>query len=193
MMSAREALSIGSKKLNKKGIIGSLFESKLLIKDILQISDEDLISSSEIIYTFQNKHLSKINRDPVFKNYLIRTDKNYKVKVLNAGKNFSFENKKFSDKDCNEEKNNFIKILTDNLNLNSSNFKDIYRKNIDEKRSFDHPDPDNHSVVTNVSFIFDSGNKVMVGCVEREDKTSDLRVILRTKEYSFFINNKAYK
>ena len=70
----------------------------------------DGISSSEIIYTFQNKHLSKINRDPVFKNYLIRTDKNYKVKVLNAGKNFSFENKKFSDKDCNEEKNNFIKI-----------------------------------------------------------------------------------
>jgi hypothetical protein len=33
----------------------------------------------------------------------------------------------------------------------------------------------------------------MVGCVEREDKTNDLRVILRTKEYSFFINNKAYK
>ena len=49
MISAREALSIGSKKLNKKGIIDSLFESKLLIKDILQVSDEDLISSSEII------------------------------------------------------------------------------------------------------------------------------------------------
>ena len=75
-----------------------------------------------------------------------------------------------------------------------STFNDLFTNvKKGKKRTFDHPDPDNHSVVTNVSFIFDSGNKVMVGCVEREDKTSDLRVILRTKEYSFFINNKAYK
>ena len=49
MISAREALSIGSKKLNKKGIIDSLFESKLLIKDILKVSDEDLISSYQTL------------------------------------------------------------------------------------------------------------------------------------------------
>ena len=51
MISAREALSIGSKKLNRKGIADSLFESKILIKDILQVSDEDLIYSSKIFLT----------------------------------------------------------------------------------------------------------------------------------------------
>ena len=75
-----------------------------------------------------------------------------------------------------------------------STFNDLFTNvNRGKKKTFDHPDPDNHSIVTNVSFVFDNGNKVMVGCVERKDKTSDLRVILRTKEYSFFINHKAYK
>ena len=48
MIAVREALSIGSQELTKKGIINSLFETKLLIKNILKISDEDLISTSEV-------------------------------------------------------------------------------------------------------------------------------------------------
>jgi hypothetical protein len=75
-----------------------------------------------------------------------------------------------------------------------STFNDLFTNvKIGKKKTFDHPDPNNHSIVTNVSFTFDNGNKVMVGCVERKDKTSDLRVILRTKEYSYFLNFKAYK
>tara|TARA_B100000965_G_scaffold349205_1_gene322257 strand:- start:1432 stop:2280 length:849 start_codon:yes stop_codon:yes gene_type:complete len=49
MIAVRKALSIGSKKLNQRGIENSLFESKLLIKNILKISDEDLIYSSELV------------------------------------------------------------------------------------------------------------------------------------------------
>ncbi len=48
MISVREALTIGRKQLTKKGVINSLLESRLLIKNILHISDEDLISTSEI-------------------------------------------------------------------------------------------------------------------------------------------------
>ena len=48
MIAVREALSIGRKQLTKKGVINSLFETKLLIKNILKISDEDLIFTSEV-------------------------------------------------------------------------------------------------------------------------------------------------
>ena len=47
-MPVREALAFGRKQLIKKEAINSLFETKLLIKDILNISDEDLISTSEV-------------------------------------------------------------------------------------------------------------------------------------------------
>ena len=48
MIPVREALAFGRKQLTKKEPINSLFETKLLIKDILNISDEDLISTSEV-------------------------------------------------------------------------------------------------------------------------------------------------
>ena len=47
MIAVREALSIGREQLTKKGVINSLFEAKLLIKNILKVSDEDLIFESE--------------------------------------------------------------------------------------------------------------------------------------------------
>ena len=49
MIAIKDAESIGSKQLSKKGIANTLFESKLFIKNILNISDEDLISSSEFL------------------------------------------------------------------------------------------------------------------------------------------------
>ena len=49
MIPIKDAVSIGSKQLSKKGIANTLFESKLFIKNILNISDEDLISSSEFL------------------------------------------------------------------------------------------------------------------------------------------------
>ena len=51
----------------------------------------------------------------------------------------------------------------------------------------------NKSIITSISYYFENGDRVMVGCVDREDKTSDLRVILRAKNYGYFIDNKAYK
>ena len=48
MIAVREALSIGNKELTEKGIINSLLETKLLIKDILNVSEEKLISSTEV-------------------------------------------------------------------------------------------------------------------------------------------------
>tara|TARA_B100000700_G_scaffold320835_1_gene418881 strand:- start:44 stop:892 length:849 start_codon:yes stop_codon:yes gene_type:complete len=71
MITVREALSIGRNKLTKKGIINSLFETKLLIKNILKVSNEDLISTSEVFLsesqfkTFQSFIERRKNSEPI--------------------------------------------------------------------------------------------------------------------------------
>ncbi len=51
MIELRKALSIGREELMKEGIKNSFLESKLLIKDILSISDEDLALSKNLFLT----------------------------------------------------------------------------------------------------------------------------------------------
>ena len=132
-------LSVSSKAEDK---IDQLFGIKLntdisMYANVEEGKISENMSMNETIYTFANDTLKNIERDPLFTSYNVRTDKNYKIKVINAGKRYSFENEKFSDKNCNDDKFNFIKILTDELNLNSSKFKSFYRKNVDKKLKFD--------------------------------------------------------
>ena len=132
-------LSVSSKAEDK---IDQLFGIKLNTDISMYANVEEgkileNMSMNETIYTFANDTLKNIERDPLFASYNVRTDKNYKIKVINAGKRYSFENEKFSDKNCNDDRFNFIKILTDELNLNSSKFKSFYRKNVDKKLKFD--------------------------------------------------------
>tara|TARA_Y100001958_G_C20974808_1_gene368352 strand:- start:62 stop:712 length:651 start_codon:yes stop_codon:yes gene_type:complete len=132
-------LSVSSKAEDK---IDQLFGIKLntdisMYANVEEGKISENMSMNETIYTFANDTLKNIERDPLFTSYNVRTDKNYKIKVVNAGKRYSFENEKFSDKNCNDDKFNFIKILTDELNLNSSKFKSFYRKNVDKKLKFD--------------------------------------------------------
>ena len=71
MITAREALSIGRNELTKKGITNSLFETKLLIKNVLKVSNEDLISTSEVFLsesqfkTFQSFIERRKNSEPI--------------------------------------------------------------------------------------------------------------------------------
>tara|TARA_B100000674_G_C37540603_1_gene778173 strand:+ start:22 stop:672 length:651 start_codon:yes stop_codon:yes gene_type:complete len=132
-------LSVSSKAEDK---IDQLFGIKLntdisMYANVEEGKISENMSMNETIYTFANDTLKNIERDPLFTSYNVRTDKNYKIKVINAGKRYSFENEKFSDKNCNDDKFNFIKILTDELNLNSSKFKSFFRKNVDKKLKFD--------------------------------------------------------
>lgn len=111
--------------------INSLFGVKLNddISKYAEVENGKLtVGFSEKIFTFQDKFL-KINRDETFDAYGIRTDKNYKIKVLNAAKIFKFKNN-FTDSKCIEEKENYISILSDELRLDNSKFKNFYRKSI---------------------------------------------------------------
>lgn len=142
----------------------------------------DTISTSEIIYTFSNKTLTNILRDPLFQWYGVRTNKNYKVKVLNAGKNFIFKDKKFDDEECNDEKNNFVDILTTELKLNASKFKSFYRKNTDEKSK-------NDLLWHDTNYVYKDGQdefRLMAICAHRlykEQPVSSLIISWMTEEY----------
>jgi len=67
MIAAQEALSYGCKELTQKGIINSFLETKLLVRSILNISEEELISSDELF-------LSK-NQFEIYKLFLERRKK----------------------------------------------------------------------------------------------------------------------
>ena len=63
-----------------------------------------------------------------------------------------------------------------------------------EKKTQKHNDPTENATITTLKFKFDSGDLIRIGCADSPDYNPpiDLRVILRTKEYSYFLLNKAY-
>ena len=63
-----------------------------------------------------------------------------------------------------------------------------------EKKTQKHNDPTENATITTLKFKFDSGDSIRIGCADSPDYNPpiDLRVILRTKEYSYFLLNKAY-
>jgi len=124
-------ISLQSKTLSEERI-NSLFGVKLNddISNYADIENGKLAKGfSEKIYNFKDKFL-KIDRDQNFYGYGIRTDKNYKIKVLNAAaKRFIYKND-FTDSQCIAEKKKYISILVNELNLDSSKFKSFYRKGV---------------------------------------------------------------
>ena len=124
-------ISLQSKTLSEERI-NSLFGVKLNddISNYADIENGKLAKGfSEKIYNFKDKFL-KIDRDENFYGYGIRTDKNYKIKVLNAAaKRFIYKND-FTDSQCIAEKKKYISILVNELNLDSSKFKSFYRKGV---------------------------------------------------------------
>mgnify|MGYP001234396942 CR=1 FL=1 len=64
-----------------------------------------------------------------------------------------------------------------------------------KKETYKHNDPDSNATITSLFFTFDSGDRISIGCANYVDINPpvDLRVIFRTKEYSYFISHKAYK
>ena len=129
--------------INAEEKIDKIFGIKLNSDISLYADVEDgkiapTISTGDVIYSFSDKTLKNIDRDSMFSNYLIRTDKEFKVVVVNASINHLFEDEDFSKTNCDEDRNKFKNILINELNLDFHKFKTFYRKNIDKKSSFDH-------------------------------------------------------
>ena len=124
-------ICLQSKTLSEERI-NSLFGVKLNddISNYADVENGKLAKGfSEKIYNFKDKFL-KIDRDENFYGYGIRTDKNYKIKVLNAAaKRFIYKND-FTDSQCIAEKKRYISILVNELNLDFSKFKSFYRKGV---------------------------------------------------------------
>ena len=78
------------------------------------------------IYTFADKDL-KIERDSIFNYYYLRTNKNFNIINITAGKSL-FPQKNNFQNDCPKIKNKFISELAQSLDLNPRSFISNYSK-----------------------------------------------------------------
>ena len=166
-------ISLQSKTLSEERI-NSLFGVKLNddISNYADIENGKLAKGfSEKIYNFKDKFL-KIDRDENFYGYGIRTDKNYKIKVLNAAaKRFIYKND-FTDSQCIAEKKKYISILVNELNLDSSKFKSFYRKGVHKETL----ESTGNILWDDTNYTYTDNNekfRLMVICTYQKNKKTD--------------------
>jgi len=166
-------ISLQSKTLSEERI-NSLFGVKLNddISNYADIENGKLAKGfSEKIYNFKDKFL-KIDRDENFYGYGVRTDKNYKIKVLNAAaKRFIYKND-FTDSQCIAEKKKYISILVNELNLDSSKFKSFYRKGVHKETL----ESTGNILWDDTNYTYTDNNekfRLMVICTYQKNKKTD--------------------
>ena len=167
-----EGMSIGDSLLDyfsKKQIINNKVDYSYKNNDFYAVKFDNLISSE--IYDGGEV-------------YLKTNDENYIIYHIFGA--ISFDNKNIND--CYKKKDSIVAEL-------SSLFKDV--KKIDYG-TYAHPtDKTGESKITSVHFEFKSGDEASVFCInwsKELDKIykDHLEVSIGSKEYSYWINNKAY-
>ena len=139
-------------------------------------------TTKEVIYSYSNKSLTNIERDETFQNFNIRTNENYQVQVINAGKRYSYKDIKFTDYYCNNDKYNLMSLLSSEYNLDIEKFKDFYRRSVDEKRPTDF-------LWQDTNYVYKDGketNRLMIICSHINIKGSiytDLYISWMTENY----------
>ena len=132
------------------------------------------------IYTFINKDID-INRDPLFNEYYLRTNQDYKIVNISAGKVISSSKNEFNNK-CSSEKKKFISNLANSLEIDEKLFKKRFRKAEMENLI---------GLWEDSSYTFVDDNKkarLLIYCVYRRTLTNDdfgerLAVTLMTEDY----------
>ena len=161
-----EGMSVGDSSLNYFSEQEILADKPDWFKD-----NEYSIANNLKLETFQTYSLVQVAYKTKDKKYILEGIEGYK----------------FYEKidDCHKE---FDKVVDEisKLSLNALKSK---------KKTFKHTDPAENATITSLSFKFDSGDLIRISCTDSPDYNPpiDLRVILRTKEYSYFLRNKAYK
>ena len=163
-----------SKTLSEERI-NSLFGVKLNddISNYADVENGKLAKGfSDTTYNFADKFLT-IDRDENFYRYGIRTDKNYKVKVLNAAAGRYIYKNDFTDSKCIAEKKKYISILTNELNLNSSKFKSYYRKGVHKATL----ESTGNLLWNDANYTYSDNNekfRLMVICTYQKKKTGEV-------------------
>ena len=132
------------------------------------------------IYTFINKDID-INRDPLFDEYYLRTNQDYKIVNITAGKVISSSKNEFNNK-CSSEKKKFISNLANSLEIDEKLFKKRFRKAETENLI---------GLWEDSSYTFVDDNKkarLLIYCVYRRTLSNDdfgerLAVTLMTEDY----------
>ena len=172
---------------NAENKIDELFGVKLNSDISLYANVEDgkisqTITTKEAIYTFSNKSLTNIDREEMFPSYLIRTNQNYKIQVINAGIVYDFKDRTFSDFSCLKDKFYVAETMSTAFNFDTGKYKNFYRINIDDKRSTD-------LLWDDLNYIDNSSsgnNRLMIICSHRYVKgriVSNLFLSWMTEDY----------
>ncbi len=80
------------------------------------------------IYSFSDKDLNNIDRDPIFDSYYLRTNNRYKIINITGKKNFFVQKNNFKN-NCPLIKNEFISTLSNVIDINPIAFKSYFSKN----------------------------------------------------------------
>ena len=80
------------------------------------------------IYSFSDKDLNNIDRDPIFDSYYLRTNNRYKIINITGKKNFFVQKNNFKN-NCPSIKNEFILTLSNAIDINPIVFKSHFSKN----------------------------------------------------------------
>ena len=159
---------------------------------LLDYFSKKQIISNKVDYPYKNNDFYAVRLDTLISSetydggevYLKTNDENYIIHHIFGA--ISFVNKNIND--CYKKKDSIVAEL-------SSLFKDV--KKIDDG-TYAHPtDETGESMITSVVFIFKSGDEASVYCInwsKELDKIykDHLEVSIGSKEYSYWINNKAY-
>ena len=172
---------------NAENKIGELFGVKLNSDISLYANVEDgkisqSITTKEIIYSFSNNSLTNIKRDETFPSYLIRTNQDYKVQVINAGRVYDFKDRTFSDFSCLNDRFNVADTMSTVFKFDTNKYKNFHRINIDDKRSTDLL-WDDLNYIDNSSSV---NNRLMIICAHRHVKgriVSNLFLSWMTEDY----------
>ena len=163
-------------------VIDNIFGVKLYsdISEYADVENGKKRDDMPKIYTFINKDID-INRDPLFNEYYLRTNQDYKIVNISAGKVISSSKNEFNNK-CSSEKKKFISNLANSLEIDEKLFKKRFRKAEMENLI---------GLWEDSSYTFVDDNKkarLLIYCVYRRTLTNDdfgerLAVTLMTEDY----------
>lgn len=113
--------------------IDNIFGVKLYsdVSDYSEVENGREHVSFPNVITFIDMHIN-IDRDPEFSQYYLRTNKDYKVVNISAGKVISSSKDEFNNQ-CSSKKKKFISNLAASLEMDEQLFKKRFRK---EKKGF---------------------------------------------------------
>ena len=156
----------------------------------------DFFSESEIlggrVNYYNNKKYTPVELTPSF----LKTYSNFSFSYKTNDKKYIIERMSGVIDYKNKDIKNCLKQVDEVANEISEVFEGVATKSAKTEQIFWEVDKTGKSKSTYIKFMFDSGDKVVVACYDFSEEsgyTDNLNVEVKTKTFSSFLANEAYK